>query len=398
MAEECQQCGSHDFVRCTDAGESVCRDCGCCGHPVYYDGPAPTPKGPSKVQVGIATGVLRTTSALGRRERGVGAYDPRYYWNERFRQTQNRDPRVSLADLRRIALPLYESVPGFTEYQRKREPDLTRDDIAALCKRAGLSKHAEKWIQIKYRLCNFHLYTAEEAGMAPCEDDDDSETDTDTDSEPDDGAGEWKKKVASLNVWEPDFIPDKLVVQLKACLRLVKNAFFDAQEFLEEYPFLKPYKRTSLPNFDFLVARFLFMLCPCGNHSHSPDCYYPRYSWMLKKLSTKNNIKTHVAWWYFLVGSVQRNTLYSHPEIPNEKWVICPEDELIVSPVYAPKCPSLLHRALPTLPNPALQCLQLKSCGPRYLRLYPRGRQTVTSCEEKSPRPTSELCFWWESP
>jgi hypothetical protein len=286
-------------------------------------------------------------------------------------------------------------VPGYTDFIRAREIDLTRDDIAALCKRARLSKHAEKWIQIKYRLCNFSLYSEKEAGMFVEEDDTLSEKERkkrEADTE------EWYKSLNCLNVWEPDFIPDRVIVDLKACLRLVKDAFRDAQEFIEEYPELKPYKRASFLNFDFLVARFFFLICPCGDHGRSPECYHCRYNWTLKTLSTRNNIRTHVAWWYFLVGAVQRNTLYSHPELPHVSWGICHEDELIVSPAYAPKCPSLLQRALPTLPNPALQCLPLKSFGPRYLRLYPRARQTVTSCEPKSPRLTTSPSFWWESP
>lgn len=296
-----------------------------------------------------------------------------------------------MADLRAIALPLYQVVPGFNQYLLAQAVDLTRENIAALCKRAKLSKHAEKWIQIKYRLCNYPLYSAKEAGLA-CEDDEDEEEEKETDAE------EWYRSLTCLNVWEPDFIPDRVVTELKACLRLVKDAFKDAQEFLEEYPELKPYKRASFLNFDFLVARFFFLICPCPDHGRSPDCYHCRYSWTLKTLSTRNNIRTHVAWWYFLVGAVQRNTLYSHPEIPNEKWGICPDDELIVSPAYAPKCPSLLQRALPTLPNPALQCLPLRSYGPRYLRLYPRARPTETSYAPKSPRLTTEVSFWWESP
>ncbi len=279
-------------------------------------------------------------------------------------------------------------MPGYFQYQRSREIDLTREDIAALCKRARLSKHAEKWIQIKYRLCNYPLYSRKETGLV----------DDDEDSEDEKEGEEWYKSVNCMNVWKPDFIPDKIVSELKACLRLVKDAFRDAQEFIEEYPELKPYRRASFLNFDFLVARFFFLICPCGDHGRSPECYHLRYNWTLKTLSTRNNIRTHVAWWYFLVGAVQRNTLYSHPEIPNEKWGICPDDELIVSPAYAPKCPSLLKRAMPTLPNPALQCLPLRSYGPRYLRLYPRARQTVTSCEPKSPRPTTSPSFWWESP
>lgn len=277
--------------------------------------------------------------------------------------------------------------PGFQHFCRKPEIELTRDDIAELCKRARLSKHAEKWIQIKYRLCNFPLYSKREAGMA-CEDDEEDESDEE----------KWYDSLSNLNVWEPDFLPERVIVDLKACLRMVKDAFRDTQEFIDEYPELRPYRRASFLNFDFLVARFFFLICPCGNHGESPDCYHTRFNWTLKTLSTRNNIRTHVAWWYFLVGAVQRSTLYASPELPHVKWEICQQDELIVSPSYIPKCPTLLQRALPVLPNPALQCLPLRSCGPRYLRLYPRVRQTVTSCDEKWPRPTTSPSFWWESP
>lgn len=300
-----------------------------------------------------------------------------------------------MVDLRRIALPLYQIVPGFEHYNRAKEIDLSRDDIAALCKRAGLSKHAEKWIQIKYRLCNFSLYSEKEAGMFVEEDDNLSDKER---KKREDDIERWYESLEDMNVWHPEFISERVIVDLKACLRLVKDAFRDAQEYFEEYPELKPYKRASFLNFDFLVARFLFLICPCDNHGKCPECYHCRYNWTLKTLSTRNNIRTHVAWWYFLVGAVQRNTLYASPELPHVKWGICTDDELIVSPAYAPKCPSLLQRALPTLPNPALQCLPLKSCGPRYLRLYPRARQTVTSCEERSPKPISSPSFWWESP
>jgi hypothetical protein len=209
-------------------------------------------------------------------------------------------------------------------------------------------------------------------------------------------AERWYASLTDMNRWQPDFLPERVIVDLKACLRLVKDAFGDTQVFIDEYPELKPYKRASFLNFDFLVARFFFLICPCQNHGVDPDCYHCRYNWTLKVLSTKNNIRTHVAWWYFLVGAVQRSTLYSSPELPHVKWEICKEDTLLVS--HAPKCPTLLQRALPTSPNPALQCLPLKSYGPRYLRLYRPDKQTAMSSAPKLPSLATSPSFWWESP
>lgn len=282
---------------------------------------------------------------------------------------------------------------GYEEFSLRPEGDLTRDDIARLCKRARLSKHAEKWIQIKYRLCNFQLYSEKEAGMFV--DDDDNVSDKERKKREED-AERWYESLTDMNVWQPDFLPERVIVDLKACLRLVKDAFRSTQNFIDEYPELKPYKRASFLNFDFLVARFFFLICPCSEHGVDPGCYHLRFNWTLKVLSTKNNIRTHVAWWYFLVGAVQRNTLYANPELPHVKWEICKEDTLLIT--HAPKCPTLLQRALPTLPNPALQCLPLRSYGLRYLHRSPPARQTATSCAERSPRPTTSPSFWWESP
>lgn len=271
---------------------------------------------------------------------------------------QNRDPLVPASALFRIAEPLYRKVDGFTDLLGLDELLLDRATVARLCKRVRLTKHNEKWIQIKFRLAN------DQDGLFVTDEDERDERAQKMVRGP--NKAEWPKDYR----WRPDFIPSSVVFELKKCLKAVRHSYKEIKQNFEEHVALHPYPRKSILNFDFVIMRLFYMLCPCGAHGTDPSCYVCRFGWMLKSLKTKANIREHIAWWYFLVGHIQQSTLYSSPEIPNSIWRVHPDDELLNDSRNKPKCPLLLQMALPVSPNPDLEPRPLRKREPRYHLQY----------------------------
>lgn len=235
-----------------------------------------------------------------------------------------------------------------------------------MCKRVGLTKYNEKWIQIKFRLAN-------EQGILFVEDEDERNELTRKMIR-----GPNKDKWPASYKWRPDFINAELVFGLKKCLKAIRNSYKEIKRDFDEYEALRPYPRKSILNFDFVLMRLFHMLCPCANHGVDESCYVRRFGWMLKSLKTKANIKEHIAWWYFLVGHIQQSTLYSSPELPNSIWRVHPDDELLNDPRNKPKCPLLLQMALPVSPNPDLAPRPLQKRAPSYLLQYRPVKRTRT--------------------
>ena len=341
----------------------VCWDCGLVAERVYSVIPSYIPEVPYAIQDEPAEGALRFALSAAGRSRGTGAYDPRYYWNERFSSLQNRDPLVPLSNLKRIAAPLYRRDNTLGDLLGTDELLLDRTSIGKLCKAAGLAKHNEKWIQIKFRLVNMPIYSLPE--------DEDEEREEAKSIVRGPTEANWPEHYR----WRPRFMTTSVVIRVKLCLKAVREAYQDIKDNFHEHVALHPYPRKSILNFDFLVMRFLYLLCPCCDEDEDQSvideaCYVRRYAWMLKGLQTRANRREHVAWWYFLVGYIQKKTLYSSPELPNYLWRIHPRDELINCEENKPKCPLLCQMALPMSPNPDLLPRPLKRSEPSYLLQY----------------------------
>ncbi len=335
MDGECSHCKGR-LVYCFREGENVCSTCGWSSPDLVYSAVPQVsagisnsekihyvrklPKGPNDSRV------------FGNSERSSNNYHRPYYWHERFGQWRNRCPLIPQAHLLRIADPLYnrssdDRLVHF--YDNFDERLLSRDDIALLCRSANLKCHAEKWIQIKWRLINYpihaHLLLILAGAEIPIQ------------RLSEDPAHKWR--------WKPDFLSDEAHEKLKVFAEDVQSVFLRAQDRANEFPFMAPYKRKSFINFDFVMKRGLYMVCPhCkwDEHGINDKCWVVRFRWALKDLQTTHNIRNHVAWFYFLVRENAKATRYEK-SITTTKWAICPSDKLIVNEKFKPKCPELLE-------------------------------------------------------
>lgn len=386
MQNTCTNCGAESLmIECVQQGENVCSGCGLCDpNPVYSFLPQKSKEvsGAEKHHYVRKPKRGRDFSRLlGDTSRGTGAYDRRYYWNERFGQWRNMCPLIPQKDLIKIGEPLDRRIDDtdMGRFFNSNPLHLTRDDIADLCHYAKLSKHAEKWIQIKWCLTNFPLWKYQ------------NEIDNDypipiirrtTDFDP-----SWP--------WQPNFLPEDLYYRLRRFLMDIREAFIRTQSHFHEIDYMWPYQRNSFINFDFVMMRGLYMLCDnCAWHEHgkSEECCAVKYAWALKSLSTRKNIRDHVAWFYFLVGEMAKASLYDHPSNKSvKKWEICPSDTILVSDEFKPKCPQLLEAIIPPTYHPDLAARPLRRLGTSCRPPLGLGGWVPLSAIETFPRPTSSI-------
>jgi hypothetical protein len=216
MDRVCPECAGVKFVLAAQQSEYVCADCGWVDpNPKYsYDAPYPKALPVYKKHIARAPGNEQLSALMAMSARGHGAYDRRYYWNERFSQWRNSCPLIPQKELLAIIKPLYTKSDDkeLELYIGTNEEELTREEIAFLCMKAGYKKHAEKWIQIKWRSANFPLWKYHDlvakGKTIPIE------------RRISNFLPEWP--------WKPDFLPDALFYRLKAYLSDLRNAFDDA--------------------------------------------------------------------------------------------------------------------------------------------------------------------------
>ncbi len=251
-----------------------------------------------------------------------------------------------------------------------------------MCKAVGLSKHAEKWIQIKFRLANYPFnefcryfelkWSRDRENPDPL----------------------WR--------WIPDFLPPKLVQDLKRCFIDIKDSFAEVMQNFSQLPELHPYKRKSFLNFDWVIVRLLYLLCPCcpDNAHGGEQCYATRYAWPFKTISTKSNLKNHTAWWYFLIGHLIKKTQYDKPESKPVDWRICQSDQILLK--NEPECPALRYMVYPSSDNPDLEYRHLRSyAGSSHHKSGPGGQVFDDSDDSQmtylSQKQRSQLRSYWQS-
>ena len=321
---KCDHCFRLTVFYCPQSGENVCRNCGYCPPDRVCDSTRTyrdTFGSPKPYYVRKRKGVDHSR-LLGPAKGEYGKYDRRYYWNERFRQWSNQCPLVPIDDLQLIASPLYlrQDSKVMRPLFKKPEYTLSRSDIAAMCKSAKLSKHAEKWIQIKWRLSNFPPYSP-----APLE------------RPIDNFRKEW--------MWQPSFITEHIHQRLYSFANLLHESFLRIQAALDQLPYLLRYRRKSFLNFDFIMMRGLYMLCPeCDPELHDKQdiCWVRKYAWALKSLRTGKNLMEHVTWFYFLVAEMIGRASFDGGIRDFCDWSICPADSvlLLYRPKPDPTCPT----------------------------------------------------------
>lgn len=350
----CGNCGKNEFAYAFREGENVCGSCGWCDPNLVY---SLVPQNSKELYNAEKHHYVRKprrgadhSRLLGPDKGRSGKYDRRYYWNERFNQWRNNCPSIPQKDVLRIGRPLYvhSNDPELSDFYLRSPLDLSRDDVALLCKKSSLGKHAEKWVQLKFKWCNFpfHKYHWDYDDMPVIP---------------------YERPLSNFPQhfsWRPNFLPNEVFEKLKGYAKDIGDAFAENQYAFHEYPYMEPYRRKSFLNFDFIMLRGLYMICPhCNDLDHAgDDCYVKLYSWMLKPLKTVKNTKQHVAWFYFLVGEMIRRTLYDKT-ISVYKWDIHPKDTILNSKPYAPDpktCPQLLECIIPPLRNPALEAIPLR--------------------------------------
>lgn len=244
---------------------------------------------------------------------------------------------------------------------------LTPEDIAEMCKHAkdlsgkSLAKHAEKWIQLKWKLSNWPL-DRHSVWM--------TERLKYDSSEPLDEIGFTPEmdepipyirgtRYAGPKAWNPEFIPEPMWAAINYGLNTVKASYDEIREAgkLPEIMTTK-FARKSFINLDFVVGRLLHMLCEISGNHENGQCFAEKYEWMLKSLKTPHNTRCHVAWWYFLVSHVYNSTLYEPENCrPIARWFICETDPLLEA--YKPKCQDLVLIQRNSSPDPALYPIPL---------------------------------------
>jgi len=319
-------------------------------------------------------------------EKRSAKYNGRYYANERFSQWRNCDPLLSDEEMAAIRRPIdfRSKDPTLVRYHNCNVLLLTRDDIVDLIKKAKDEKgkrliplsRAERWIQIKWRLCNFPDYSV-------------SFPSTVTDDVP---------KVIVLRPrdkrdwdpswpWRPELPDDLLILHLKMFGSTVRRSFDECKDSAKFFPEMAPYGRKSFLNWDWVMMRGLHMLCKtCGEtEDEEPSCLVKRYGWALKKLSTKKNKRTHIAWWHFLIYYITNTTLYDKSPIPNFEWKLKAADvELKEFPKVST---AITSTQLPITKNPALLPSPLSSSARKSPRLSHRvGRSACSSGSSKKIR------------
>lgn len=384
MDKTCKNCKEPqaNLIECAAEGENVCSSCGWCDPDLVY---SHVPQNSKELFNAEKHYYVRKPKRgkdysflLGSSSRSSGQYDRRYYWNERFGQWQNRCPLIPQNDLVKIALPLNMLCEGSVSRFFMYDPLLlTRDDVSELCHYANLSRHAEKWIQIKWCLTNFPLEEYQEQI--------DNGEPIPIQRRTGDFLPSWR--------WQPDFLPDSIHQKLARFLDDIRLAFIDVQSKFFEIEEMQPYARKSFINFDFVMLRGLYMLCdqcPWESHNKCKKCWVTKYSWALKSLNTPKNIRDHVAWFYFLVGEMAKKTLYEHPSTRSvKKWEICPSDTILTDEKYKPKCPLLLKAIIPPTFNPDLAARPLKRLDTRYRLPLGLGGSHHRSDIEMYQKPTS---------
>lgn len=334
MDGSCSSCKGR-MVYCFREGENVCSTCGWTDPNLVYSTDPQVSNELSKPEkihyVRKQPKGADLSRIFGNTERGSGNYHRPYYWHERFGQWRNQCPLIPQEHLVKIAMPLsvrFDDPDLQRIYNYRDELLLTREDIAVLCKHAMLKCHAEKWIQIKWRLCNYPLYKY--------------------------NTYVWHDLPIPMNrlkedprepwAWKPNFLSNAAHEKLKVFAEDIQAMFLKAQSAFIEFPYMLPYKRKSFINFDFVMKRGLYMTCPnCDwdKHGVSDECWVIKFQWALKNLQTAHNIRNHVAWFYFLVREIAKGNQHEKT-ITVTKWDICPSDHLINNEKYRPKCPELL--------------------------------------------------------
>ena len=290
-----------------------------------------------------APGARRLASLHRKVEKRGSPYNRRYYSNEKINQLRNTCPAISASEIFAIAKPILSRSPDpkLVRFYGCRPHRLTRDDITLLCRAAkddGVPpSRSERWIQIKWRLSNTKFWDLEAEVIRP--------------EDPED----WDPRLK----WTPDLLPSHLVAPLNTVAAYLREAFDDAIGNLREvFPlmFESLIARKSMINWAWMMQRTLYMLCPGCQELHAktragefvchddPSCWAKRFSWALKPLATKDNVASHVCWWYFLILYLARDHQYDAPILSNFKWEISRADTLLNIAKLPEKYREICHR------------------------------------------------------
>lgn len=320
-------------------------------------------------------GARRLASAQRKMEKRNSPYDRRYYSNEKINQIRNCCPEIKGQEMLSIASPILvrSTDPRAIKFFNCNPEDLTRDDITLLCRLASKFKvpasRSERWIQIKWRLCNNQAWDPDSPVIRP------------------ENREDWDPNWP----WKPDLLPSHLVTPLNTAASALREAFDETLKRLQDvYPvvFHPLIARKSMINWSFMIQRILYMLCPgCCElaatvgegefvEHDDPSCWARRFSWALKPLATKDNVASHVCWWYFLILYLARVTQYDAPILPNFKWEISKADSLLdpkkLPEKYAELCNQIRVQLSPTSPNPDLVPFPLRQSAPKSLQQFHR--------------------------
>lgn len=261
-------------------------------------------------------------------------------------QWSNSDPLLSPKEFSLLCGPFNlhnDSHPFLSRLFHTNPVDLDYKDISLLIRltKGVPNSRSERWIQIKWRLCNFAFHGGPLSGESDL----------------------WKNPPRENPplplVWDPDLPSKALINKINVFLGFIREAFDLIKSRNNEYPLLAtgPYQRRSFLNWAFLVQRALFLICPtCGDKPDpNPSCLTTRFGWALKNLQTKKNVISHVVWYYFLVREIQKLTLY-HSEAQNPfAWQFKRCDQILFTSNIPKEClQDMMQDISPITKNPDL--------------------------------------------